>query len=313
MSNLGNTSAKSILARFAIGKGLPGGARVSVAPTRNGIIFMGMLFVLLLGSINHNNNLGFIITFLLGGMLAVSFIHTWRNLLAVLPVSIRAVPVFAGQPASFELVLEAANHSGYDLDINFPNGETTHGQVERQGRKTLTVFLQTARRGLLVPQFIEISTSYPLGMLKIRKSFAVKGSCLVYPKPAAGSLVSAKGEGDERSEGESGGAGVDDFEGLAAYQQGDSLRHIFWKAYSRGQGLHSKKFEGLRGRTLFFNPDALPGRDYEHKLARICFMVLKAENLRLPYGLQLGKLVIAPGLGGSHKLRCLRELALVKG
>jgi uncharacterized protein (DUF58 family) len=102
---------------------------------------------------------------------------------------------------------------------------------------------------------------------------------------------------------------VDDFTGLEGYRPGDPLQHISWKTLSRGQGLYTKKFEGARGRTLFFNPEALPGRDQEWKLSRVCHMVLAAEARRISYGLQLGVRIIGPGSGGSHKRKCLRELA----
>jgi len=40
-------------------------------------------------------------------------------------------------------------------------------------------------------------------------------------------------------------------------------------------------------------------------------MILQAEALHFAYGLRLGNLVIEPGLGGPHKARCLRRLALL--
>ncbi|WP_290605936.1 hypothetical protein [Janthinobacterium sp.] len=38
--------------------------------------------------------------------------------------------------------------------------------------------------------------------------------------------------------------------------------------------------------------------------------MLAAERHSLPYGLRLGALSIAPGLGASHRDACLRALAL---
>ena len=42
--------------------------RIYALPTRYGILFAVMLFVMLLGSINYNNSLGFLLTFLLASM-----------------------------------------------------------------------------------------------------------------------------------------------------------------------------------------------------------------------------------------------------
>jgi len=39
-------------------------------------------------------------------------------------------------------------------------------------------------------------------------------------------------------------------------------------------------------------------------------MILKADAMRIAYGLKLGSLVIRAETGEKHKRRCLRELAL---
>ena len=55
-----------------------------------------------------------------------------------------------------------------------------------------------------------------------------------------------------------------------------------------------------------------PVLTYEAKLSRVCFMILKADAMRIPYGLQLGNRIIKPELGETHKRHCLRNLALVR-
>ncbi|MBU0484892.1 MAG: DUF58 domain-containing protein [Proteobacteria bacterium] len=312
MSGFVRSSYKFVLSRFGIPEGFRVAGRISFVPTRNGYIFFVMLLGMLFGSMNHNNNLGFILTFLLVGMVVVSFIHTWRNLSGLTLLFIRATPVFAGQQAAFEILTSCLDHFRYRLEYNFPGGKTTIVDLARQETKNVTVFHDTDRRGLLTPEVVEISTSYPLGLFRLRKAFMVDGSCLVLPKPVAGPMITARRKGEERGEGESGGAGVEDFEGLATYQYGDCLQQISWKASARGQGLYTKKFEGRRGRLLFFSFDVMPGHDPELKLSRLCFMIIRAEALGLSYGLQIGEMVIEPGSGAGHQRRCLRELALVK-
>lgn len=287
------------------------GRRTLIGPTRNGMIFFGMLFALLLGSINHNNNLGFILTFLLGGMACVSLIHTLRNLFGFIVVSKRAEPVFAGQPASFAILVDTPGPRP-NLSFAFTGGRPSIENLQAEGPHVFAVLHDTAKRGLLQPDRINVATTYPLGLFLARTSFPFQGSCLVYPRPIAGPMVTAPTEGEDEVGEKSGGSGVDDFEGLQAYQPGDPMQHISWKAYSRGQGLHTKKFEGRQGRTLLFSLETLPGRDLEQKLSRICFMILRADALHLVYGLQLGKTIIAPDLGGPHRRKCLREIALMQ-
>ncbi len=281
-----------------------------LAPTGYGLVFFTMLLALLVGSINHNSNLGYLLTFLLGSMAFVSVFHTVRNLSGFRVSAVKAEPVFAGQKASFAITVLTENQTRPGISFSLPGGETTTVTLQEGSRQSFTVPLDTDRRGILKIPLLKMETSYPLRFFRVWSSLAIQGSCLVYPEPAPGPLVTASDSADDESEGESGGSGVEDFSSLAEYQRGDPLQHISWKAYSRGQGLYTKKFEGQQGKTIYFDPDVLAGQDMELKLSRICFMIVKADNLRLTYGLRLGSKVIPPGFGGSHKRRCLMELAL---
>lgn len=291
------------------GDHLPPG-RTRILPTRYGFIFLAMLSALLLGAVNHNNNLGYLLTFLLGGMAVVSIFHTRQNIASISLTSVKAMAVFAGQQALFEITITSAHTSCPAIAFQFPEGEPTTVNLRTEGKRTVQASLAARERGLLKPGVLAIATTYPLGLFQGRRTLPVLATCLVYPKPAPGPLINVPGLEDRESEGDAGGSGVEDFAGLESYQPGDQLQHISWKSYSRGQGLYTKKFEGLRGKSIYFNPDALPGLDFELKLSRVCFMILKAEAMRIPYGLQLGNRIIKPELGEKHKRQCLRDLAL---
>lgn len=283
--------------------------RVYIFPTRQGFVFFGLLLTILFESINHNNNLGFLLTFLLGGMAFVSILHTYRNISGLVLLSARATPVFTGQPAHFEISLRASGRDRRGLSFSFGDGERITIDLEADSRTVVAVPHPTVRRGRLLPDQLYVATTYPLGLFRGWSVLFVDASCLVYPKPIAGPMVTTRGTDGEDSRGESGGEGVDDFAGLAAYQLGDPLQHISWKSFSRGQGLHTKKFEGQLAKTIYFDPDALGG-DLEFRLSRTCHMILMAESMFMVYGLKVGSKIIEPGQGGSHRRLCLRTLAL---
>ena len=89
-----------------------GQRRIYILPTRQGLGFVLALLVMLIGAINYNLSLGYLLVFLLGGMGLVCILHTFRNL-AQLQVSAGTVPaVFAGDTALFELRME--NRSALD-------------------------------------------------------------------------------------------------------------------------------------------------------------------------------------------------------
>lgn len=284
--------------------------KVYVFPTRQGFVFFVLLFAILFGSLNHNNNLGFLLTFLLGGMAFVSIFHTYRNINGLTLVSAKAKPVFAGQAAQFEINLKAPDHDQYAVSLYFGGGDPVTTNLKAGSRSLVTVPHETDERGPLAPRQLYVSTTYPLGLFRGWSVLFVDATCLVYPKPIAGLMITVQSVKDDVSEGEAGGEGVDDFAGLAAYQPGDSLQRVSWKTYSRGQGLHTKVFEGQMGSTLYFDPDKLGGRSMEYKLSRICHMILEAEAMHMSYGLKVGTRIIEPGQGGSHKRLCLSALAM---
>src|SRR5471030_1051409 len=80
--------------------------RVYILPTRPGLAFALALVVMLIGSINYNLSLGYILTFLLASMALVAILHTFRNLVHLRFTPGRVDPVFAGEIAWFELFVE---------------------------------------------------------------------------------------------------------------------------------------------------------------------------------------------------------------
>jgi uncharacterized protein (DUF58 family) len=284
--------------------------RVYVFPTRQGFVFFTLLLAILFGSLNHNNNLGLLLTFLLGGMAFVSIFHTYRNIAGLQLLSAKAYPVFAGQVAWFELSLKAPRYEQQALSLYFGSGEpVTVTTIPGDNKKIVTVPHPTRRRGLLAPDQLYVSTTYPLGLFRGWSVLFIDAVCVVYPEPIAGPMITAQGRKIDDSEGEPGGEGVDDFAELSGYQPGDALQHISWKAYSRGQGLYTKKFIGQAGKTIYFDPEILGSSDMEYKLSRVCYMILKAEEMQLTYGLKIGSRLIEPDHGGNHKRLCLNSLA----
>jgi hypothetical protein len=68
-----------------------------------------MVFAMLLGSMNYNNNLSFVLTFILGGIGFVAMHQCQRNLVGLELHFAGVEPVFAGQAAQFRVAI--TNHS----------------------------------------------------------------------------------------------------------------------------------------------------------------------------------------------------------
>jgi len=104
--------------------------------------------------------------------------------------------------------------------------------------------------------------------------------------------------------------GDHDFAGLRPYQPGDPLRRIAWKAYARGQGLHTKQYAGTDVVSHVFDWDSLPTLGSEARLSQLCRWVLEAHERGEAFGLRLPGTAIEPNVGTAHRERCLNALAL---
>jgi len=284
--------------------------RVYILPTRPGLAFCLALLVMLVGSINYNLSLGYILTFLLASMGMVAILHTFRNLVHLHILPGRVEPVFAGEVAWFELFVE--NHSAYDrCSISFSHqGRATPCDVASARGATVSIPATALKRGWLAPGRITVDTRFPIGLLRAWSYIQPDMRCLVYPKPDDALLPLPEPTGGTGARRAAAG-GSDDFAGLRAYQSGDSPRHIHWKAVARGQGLQTKVFGGQANAELWLDWNLLPaGMGVEERLSRLTRWVLQADREGLRYGLRLPGVVLQPDTGEAHRLACLRELAL---
>jgi uncharacterized protein (DUF58 family) len=134
--------------------------------------------------------------------------------------------------------------------------------------------------------------------------------CHVYPRPIlhSGDLQT----GHSRHDGNTTpfNSGAEDFQGLTEYQPGDSLKRVSWKKVSAGQGLFTKKFEGLTGNSIVIDWYSLAAHDTETRLSIMSGMILKAHQMNLEYGIRLPGITMEPAAGNQHRHQCLQHLAV---
>lgn len=283
---------------------------MKMRPTRFGLFFLAILGAFLLGSINYNNNLGFLLTFLLGSMAFISLFHAYRNLLDLTLVRGGVKPVFAGERAYFEIEVRDETRAHSALDFSFNRQDWYRYDLNRGNHSLVRVGLVMEQRGQHSPGTLMVESSFPLTLFRVRAAVSTGITCLVYPRPVAGPFDYAHSQNEDRSEGMFEGPGVDDFAGLRPYQPGDPPQRLSWKTYSRGQGLFVKEFTGMYGGRIMFEWDRLAESNPEQRLSRLCGLVIEAERRQLTYGLSLPGTVIEPDSGERHKLLCLKTLAL---
>lgn len=286
--------------------------RVFILPTKTGLGMVLTISLLLMIAFVYNNNLAYLLGFMLASVFFVGILHTFKGLAGLVVQAGYAPPVFAGEPAAFSITI--TNPDQQSRPALSAKLETEHLFDLGSGEaKTLILYASTRTRGWQMIDTLTLTCSYPLGIFRAWSPLRLDGKVLVYPQPCSVSLPFPVAGGEEQS-----GprhvvrSGRDEFNGIRSYQAGDPLRQIHWKAYAKGQGLFSKHYANqIGGSDLWLDYDVTPGSHAEERISQLCRWVVDAEIAGLRYGLSIPGRKIAPDRGAKHYAACLEALALI--
>ena len=287
-----------------------GQSNIFIFPPQQGLAFVLLIVLLVLGGINYQNSLVFGLAFLLASLFAVTIGHTFRNL-ANLEIEAAGVePVFAGEHALFTLrIARRGRRRHHAVRIGWPGEPAQTFDLDEETELRVRIPVPAEHRGWLDPGRFRIETFWPLGLLRAWTWIDVAQRALVYPAPLAGGPPAqanlATGEGEVVVRG-----GSDDFLALREYRPGDPLKHVAWKSFAREGELLVKDFGAFADRRLWLDWEALPGLDPELRLSRLTAWALDLEAGGDEYGLRLPGVELEPGRGPEHLGRVLRRLAL---
>jgi uncharacterized protein (DUF58 family) len=273
---------------------------------------LGFAFVLLLmlvGNINYNLSLGYILTFLLSTTAGLTMLHAFRNLAQLEIHAGNVEPVFAGEKAAFVFHFNNPTRlERYQIHLHDDDGNRTMFDLPAQGTTAVRLAIPAAKRGWLDSGRLSLYTEFPLGLFHAWTYIHFDVLALVYPKPAMPHpLPPASGQ---EGVGRNIKSGSEDFAGLRDYVPGDALSRIAWKALAREQGLQVKQFAAVEGRELWLDWAHTPDIAPELRLELLTRWVLDADSNGLTYGLRLPDGELAPGQTSMHRDACLRRLAL---
>lgn len=283
--------------------------RIFIIPTRQGLALVLVLVLMLLGDINYNLSLGYVLTFLLTMMAVMSMLHAFRNLAHLEIRAGRADAVFAGETAKFILHFHNPGKlPRYQLCLQDGNAHSISFDAPALQDSTVAFSLPTTRRGWLQTGRLKLYTEFPLGLFHAWSYLHFDTRCLVYARPLSSAPLPPANAPE--GTGKHSVAGDEDFSGLRNYVAGDAMPRISWKAFARGHGLQVKQFSTQAGEELWLNFTDTPERDNEGKLARMTRWVLDAEAQGIRYGLHLPGSELPPHSGTAHRDECLRRIAL---
>ncbi|GMU73486.1 MAG: hypothetical protein AMXMBFR42_29400, partial [Burkholderiales bacterium] len=98
-------------------------SRIYILPSRRGTTMIATLAIMLLTSLNYALSLGFVVTFLLAGLVAATLLHAFRNLAGVEIRPLAASETFAGGRIAYTLSLGGGERTREALEVRAIDAE----------------------------------------------------------------------------------------------------------------------------------------------------------------------------------------------
>jgi uncharacterized protein (DUF58 family) len=286
--------------------------RIYILPTKRGLAFIGTLMLALITSLNYSLSLGFIATFLMIGLVAAGLIHSFRNLSGIELRPLAAGETFAGDVMPFTLALAGGATPRYAITLAARGCKPVTVDVVPDAALPVALQLLTPRRGRIVLGRVTLASDFPMGLWHgwAYVHFPLAGIAFPTPEVSPPPLPSGSYGHDDHSVTSGDNA---DLAGLRAYQSGDPLQRVAWKAVARGAGWHTKQFEGGGGGgPVHLAWDSLPASlTTKAKIARLTAWVLAAERAARPFSLTAPGISLPAGQGRDHRRTALTALALL--
>ena len=185
---------------------------------KKGFGFVLLIILLLLIAFIYNNNLAYLLAFLLASIFFVSILHSYKSISGIVVSPGTVEPVFAGEAAGFVIHLENTEKQ-HKISLHIKSGTAAEQQIGIAPHSTATVklFIPTHKRGWQPLDTVTVFSYFPLGLFRAWSPIRFNVQALVYPKPAlidqafpAIDASTAQNEGNK--------TGNDDFFGLLEYQ-----------------------------------------------------------------------------------------------
>jgi len=284
--------------------------RLYILPTRAGLAFTALLFLMLLAGLNYANSLALFLTFLLAGFALVVMQQCHRNLLGTEVIAAIAPAVFARSNGVLQLTL--GNGDGVErvrLEAALAKAPLVLADLGPRLRQRLDLPLPAPHRGIVRIERLRLSTAHPFGLFRVWTWVHTEVAMLVYPHPHGGLPMPAD-SGRNAGVCAHTGAGADEWAGLRPFRDGDSPRQVDWKAYAREAPLLVKEYVEDVSELRMFDFAQLRALDQEARLSQLARWVVDAEARGERYGLILPGVQLSPDRGPEHRHRCLAALAL---
>jgi uncharacterized protein (DUF58 family) len=285
--------------------------RLYILPTRAGLGFALLLFVMLIAGLNYTNSLALLLTFLLAGFVIVGMHECQRTLQGLELVQAQAGDCHAGSAGTVELrFANPARSARRALSVRCAPQRASYFELEAGAQQVVRVAFTAERRGRQRLDRLELASTAPFGLFRCWTWLHLPIEVIVYPRAAGSRPLPPASAGRRSQQPLAAIPGEDEWASLRAYQAGDSPRSIAWKAWARGAPLMVSQYEGAGGNDQLLSFAGLESLDLEARLSQLSLWVGACARLDTACGLHLPGIEIPAGRGAAHRAALLRALAL---
>jgi uncharacterized protein (DUF58 family) len=285
--------------------------RLYILPTRAGIGFAALLFLMLLAGLNYNSSLGLALTFLLAGFALVSMYDCHRNLAGLSLLRAEAAPTFAQQHGELHFWFENRSALARDcLCLVAGDAPPTLFALAPGAVSEVRVAYRARTRGRQAIGRIELSSTAPLQLFRAWTWLHLPLTAVIYPRPRRWHALPPPLAAGAAGAGRRLLAVEEEWAWLRPFNVGDSTRRIAWKAYARGAPLLVAQYDAPAVQLRLLDFDTLTALPLEQKLSQLADWILECERRGEGYGLRLPRREIAAGSGAAQRQACLEALAL---
>lgn len=296
---------------------------VYILPTRAGLMLMTTLLVLLLASINYQLNLGYVLTFLIGGSVLVGALMGHATLRGISMNLIASKEQFMPAAVSFHVVLSNPGKTvRHGIGLSVLNlTRWTWADVPAQGSSTVQVTGLPLPRGKHTLPTLTAETRFPIGAFRVWTVWRPAAHIWVYPAIEAAAPPLPAGEPRTGDATQSPVQATGEYDGVRAYRRGDPLKLVVWKKAAKAwanadvqrqsltANLISRDMQHTQAQALWLDFSRTGCQNTEATLSRLCAWVVQADRQGLVYGLRLPRQEVAPASGETHRKHCLQALA----
>ena len=285
--------------------------RLYILPTRAGLGFGLLLFVMLLAGLNYTNSLALLLTFTLAGYLLVGMYECQRTLQGLELIQARALDTHAGGSGLVELRIANAHGSARRaLSVRTQHGASTRFDLAAHATETVQLDFLALRRGRLAVGRIALATTAPFGLFRAWAWLYLPLTAIVYPKPEGARTLPGSGLRSGAPQAPVAGGDEEQWSSLRAFNQGDNPHRIAWKVYARGGPLMVGQYESEGGDEHLLSFRGLEDLDLETRLSQLAAWALDCDRRGARCGLDLPGAQLALGRGADHQVALQRALAL---